>query len=245
MLKIYIFIFILLCAPSCSAEYSVESNDIHTSVRNGNIQDVRIFLDEGGDPNLLNKDGHSLLLLAIVNGNIEVFELLLDFGANPNFRVKGANPSERLVVMELAAISSDHRYLEAALKHNGDPNALGSYQKYGILFQAVAHSDLTSVKLLVQNGANINAIGKNGKTPVHTAISVKKYDVAYYLLQQGADLTIENKWGNSPIDIILEYGDAGIKPGSDEYTWYLKFLSALGIDPSSIGKEGRGNTGSE
>ena len=52
------------------------------SVKNSNIDLVRVLLEGGGDPNSKNLEGSTCLHEAIQNGDLELIFLLLDFGAD-------------------------------------------------------------------------------------------------------------------------------------------------------------------
>ena len=168
------------------------------------------------------------LLTSISENNLEQFEKLLTSGANPNYRDINANPSERPVIMELAAIHDESKYLELAIQYGGNPDSLDGYNSKTILFESSKHSKLNNVKILIESGATISSIDGNGSTPLHVAISVKNYDIAYYLIKSGASLNIKNKWGYAPLDILNKFGDAGVKKDSKQYEWYLKVAKLLG-----------------
>jgi ankyrin repeat protein len=169
------------------------------------------------------------LLISITDNNIEQFEKLLALGANPNYRDENANPSTRPVVMELAAIHDDSIYLEVAIKHGGHPDTLDGYKSKTILFASSKHSKLNNVKVLIKSGAKIDSLDGNNSTPLHIAISVKNYDIAYYLIKSGASLSLQNKWGYTAIDILNKFDDAGVKKDSNQYQWYLKVIKLVGV----------------
>jgi len=129
--------------------------------------------------------------------------------------------------MELAAVHKDSSYLKLALHHGGSPNALDGYKSKTILFEASKHTRLNNIKLLVEAGAKLDALDGNGSTPLHVAITVKNYGIAYYLIEKGASLKITNKWGYTPSDLLNKFGDAGVKKDSQQYQWYLKIVEMI------------------
>jgi ankyrin repeat protein len=54
-----------------------------TLIKRGDEAALRSALEQGLDPNLVNQNGWSLLMLAAVEGNVPVGRALLDHGANP------------------------------------------------------------------------------------------------------------------------------------------------------------------
>ena len=59
-------------------------------------------------------------------------------------------------------------------------------------------SDIEIVKMLVEAGADINALNNNGDTPIMSHYS----DKIKYLVSKGADLTIKNKEGKTIYDLV-------------------------------------------
>ena len=61
------------------------------------------------------------------------------------------------------------------------------------------------VKDLLAAGANINALDKNGDTPLHVAILTQRVPVVQVLLQSGADVTLKNSYkGDTPLHIAVD-----------------------------------------
>ena len=52
-------------------------------IKRGDEPALRAALDTGLDPNLVNQNGWTLLMLAAVEGNLPIARLLLEKGANP------------------------------------------------------------------------------------------------------------------------------------------------------------------
>ncbi|NBR95132.1 MAG: ankyrin repeat domain-containing protein, partial [Proteobacteria bacterium] len=55
-----------------------------------------------------------------------------------------------------------------------------------------------TVKILIQNGANVNALDNDGSAPLHYATS----EVAEVLIKNGAKVNVRNKVGHLPLDNI-------------------------------------------
>ncbi|MES2391132.1 MAG: ankyrin repeat domain-containing protein [Acidobacteriota bacterium] len=54
-----------------------------TLIKRGDEPALRTALTQGLDPNLVNQNGWSLLMLAAVEGDLPITRALLDHGANP------------------------------------------------------------------------------------------------------------------------------------------------------------------
>ena len=52
----------------------------------GRINQVKVVLDSGGDPNLHDSDGYSALHAASENGHLDIVKLLIEHGADINYK---------------------------------------------------------------------------------------------------------------------------------------------------------------
>ena len=57
------------------------------------------------------------------------------------------------------------------------------------------------VKLLVENGANVNIQEANGFTPVIEACRFGHVEIALYLMRHGADIRVKDRLGRSILDL--------------------------------------------
>lgn len=64
-----------------------------------------------------------------------------------------------------------------------------------------------AVKLLVERGANINALTVTEATPFMRAVESASYPVVEYLLSIGCKVNQENKSGKSAFDLAKDYAD--------------------------------------
>lgn len=79
------------------------------------------------------------------------------------------------------------------------------------------------VKLLVNNGANINEKNFGGRTPMHTSVVISQGEtlkISEYLIEKGADINAQDDDGNTPLHVAFSVGnkdavDLLIKSGAD------------------------------
>jgi hypothetical protein len=67
--------------------------------------------------------------------------------------------------------------------------------------QAAYKGDLDLVKLLLANGADIEAMDGDMNTPLLLAIEQQHIPVVKFLLSHGADIEVTNKYSNSVLDL--------------------------------------------
>jgi len=85
------------------------------------------------------------------------------------------------------------------------------------IFYSVRKGNIDDVRILIQAGANLNLADKYGHTPIHVAAiksglknkkSSKKYISIFQLLKEnGADLTLKDYKGRTPIDCLNYFGN--------------------------------------
>lgn len=69
------------------------------------------------------------------------------------------------------------------------------------------HCDV--IELLLERGANVNAVDRWEWTPLHESCTRGKLDVAALLIRRGADVNRKNGEGKSPLDLCSEVGSNG------------------------------------
>jgi ankyrin repeat protein len=117
----------------------------------GELEDVRDLLDNGGNVNAAVDGDGSPLIAAARDGHAEVVRLLLDRGADPNLGVPGDGNALIMAAREghlsIVVLLLDR---DAAIDQvvPGDENAL---------IQASGAGELEVVKLLIARGADVNA----------------------------------------------------------------------------------------
>ncbi|MES0491541.1 MAG: ankyrin repeat domain-containing protein [Leptospirales bacterium] len=98
------------------------------------------------------------------------------------------------------------------------------------LFKAIMCGEIELIKLLLESGADINAVDEAGETPLFTAIMVGYSDIVHYLIQHGAHVNQRSKKGFLPTLIAADRGHLAIlknlhrngarlhQPSSDGFT---------------------------
>ncbi|MCA8945826.1 MAG: ankyrin repeat domain-containing protein [Planctomycetes bacterium] len=147
-----------------------------------------------------NSTGRTPLEAAVVVGNADAVEVLIAAGAN----VAG----EGSIAFSFAALKNDVRVLNVLLAAGADPNAhTASLQTPLHLAAREGASDALAV--LLKAGAKPNAQDDTGDTPLHEAAESRRpsfgkeavIECVKLLLKHGADRTIKNKDGQTPLDV--------------------------------------------
>ncbi|WP_245970163.1 ankyrin repeat domain-containing protein [Wolbachia endosymbiont of Bemisia tabaci] len=81
-------------------------------------------------------------------------------------------------------------------------NAVTTVQKETPLHIAVRYGHKEVAELLLNKGANVNAVERRKWTPLHTAVKSGKVEVAELLLDRGANVNAVDKKGRTPLSIV-------------------------------------------
>lgn len=113
--------------------------------------------------------------------------------------------------MHIAARLENTDFLEMALRYGGNANLQGGDGRMGETPIFVALRNERAVAMLISAGADVNAprsgaggptrIGA-GDTPLHLALMLDDFDIARYLIENGADVNAENELGVTISDLI-------------------------------------------
>ena len=155
---------------------------------------VRLLLDRRADPNALDSSGEAPLQAAARYGHLECVEMLVAAGAD----LDHYPPPEKSPFSETAICSAARKQPGIAkwlLRHGADPNIASSARRLP-LGMVLAHSgDVELVQLLIQAGADLNAVDHMGNTPLHHAAESGNIPLVRILLDAGAAVDSVNGMG--------------------------------------------------
>ncbi|WDK31900.1 ankyrin repeat domain-containing protein [Xanthomonas campestris] len=197
------------CSPAAQSRYAPERNftdpkalALALAAEQGDAEEVRRLMKvEGVNPDkIFSKDGYPLLFWPIFTHNPTGLKAMLENGADPNVALpyqtldRGVRNNPNAMVW--AAEQDDPIYLKLLLDHGGDPNTRNANNE-SLLFHAfIKQNKWDNIKLLVERGADINAVAGMGNS-ITAAYAIRGgFDFVYWLLQHGADPTIEFAYGN-------------------------------------------------
>jgi uncharacterized protein len=124
--------------------------------------------------------GATPFLRAAKAADIPVMKLLLAHGADPSIHMKNGNTA----LMLAAGLGYRDGNMAVPTKDRGTPQ------------EAIA-----AIQICLDRGADINAVGANGDTALHDAVSGRgDLDIIRYLVAHGASLQAKNTRGQTPLD---------------------------------------------
>jgi ankyrin repeat protein len=158
--------------------------DIWKAAECGRLEEVKQFVSQGLGVDAKSRGNVTPLHLASKKGHLEVVNWLLDNGANINARTKaepGYPGAETPLYLAVLHVKVD--IVKGLLKRGADPN-LRSSDSTSALEEAAQLGNLELVRLLVDNGANLNP--KSDFSPLYAALCSKHLETANYLVERGA-----------------------------------------------------------
>ncbi len=157
-----------------------------SAVQNGQTESVKTYISQGYDVNWLDPYGLSLLNYACHFGHIEIVDLLLNSGANVNY----ADPWGMTSLH--AALKEGHdEVVQRLLAQGASVNASttsGYYVGFTPLYTAIYFHkvQLSTLDLLLQSGADLEAVTAEGKTALQMALDNGWTEAETLLRQNGA-----------------------------------------------------------
>lgn len=195
MKKLLILFIISITIISCSSFGSKDKNiitpdEVLNAVETDNTMLLNNFFASDFPIGYVNKEGKSLLIIALENDSQKVLNMLLgkgvyleetfEDGKTPIFYVRSLNALEQMV------------------KAGADINKKDSSGKT-LLSYFIEAKPLSYSKYLTEQGADVNAVEENGWTPVFRAAAGKDISLLEAMKNNGGNFTKQDLAGNFPI----------------------------------------------
>ena len=219
------------------------SQQLHLACKQGHAETVKLLLSYGADTNAVNKCGQTPLHTAASRQSDcpELCEILLKHDAKIDaVDVNGSQP------LHLACKQGHTKIVNLLLSHSADVRAIDDSGHSPLLLMSKhitgskrgANNEgnhalhikgmSTTIQLLVDLGADTNAVNKHGQTPLHIAAGGEKecLELCEILLKHGAKINAVDKDENQPLHLACKRGH--VKSG--------KLLVSHGADLEAVNK---------
>ena len=212
--------------------------DIFDSAKKGDLNTIISYIKDKGDVNIKNRDGMTILMIAVHNSHIEIVKRLIKIKkyfvfpqTNINARTKEYRPKSEKYLdlvygwtsLMIATQNGDIEIVRLLLNARADVNARSeeytnlSYGETALMIAASdGNRDIT--KLLINFGANVNLKDSAGITALINATVYNHAEIVKLLIDDGADVNAEEINGIT----ALVFAD------NSSYTEIVKLLKSAG-----------------
>ena len=239
---------------SVNARDNLQRTPLLNAIHNGHLEVVQELIQNGADVNAADKFGMTPLSSAAAGGDIAIVRELIRAGADVNVGCDGAAPLIRALSKGAFDVAT------ALIQAGADVNIKAHYPYRTALAEASwRRNSAEFVKLLLQKGANVNAVDFNGKTALQLILGREQnVDVAHLIYAAGGRLgKISSEDQIGPMmdaacsfgftEVVKQLLQAGIKPTPHHailaaqagQTEMLKQLLAAGLDINQPDEQGK------
>ncbi|KAG9237480.1 ankyrin repeat-containing domain protein [Amylocarpus encephaloides] len=227
-----------------SANTGPSLNALKEAILTQDIENVRLLLLFGADPNSPDKDGITPLKASVEKSFLAGATALLKHGADPNL----AGGLDLESPLAASVMSNMVGFSHLFLIYNGDANHI-TMEGNTLLTSAIKKKTPKKfIDLLLKYGSDPNAKNREGKTALFEAITVGRADIVTSLLENGANPNLPgpkhmlwpSTYQSACLQVLLSHGaDPKKCPGIMELatsinnTESVRILLKAGVDPNA------------
>lgn len=172
---------------------------------------VKVLLEKGANPTIQNKRNETPLHLAATNNNTEAVFRMLRIGAATIINACDVDNNTPLLCAAAGSEPTDvkrvnsnrlarHRSFERLPRRNTDP--VHDARAASIAMESTKNE---IIRMLLENGADVNHQGKHQQTALHLAAVNGYEEMARILIEKGADVALKDENGCTALDLVGEY----------------------------------------
>ena len=168
--------------------------ELAKATRSGNTKKMEEIIKK--NPVVVNyqepKYGQTLLMLTILNQQYKPFKTLLNNNADVN--IHDYYDGSSAIIKSVEYPWSSIRFVDALVSKGANINDIeigerrvGNSTRKSVLIAAVSSGKIDLIRYIIGRGANINYYNEFDQSAFSKAIMLGKYEISYFLLQNGAD----------------------------------------------------------
>ena len=184
-------VFLLCLVLICSIRLNAQQPTLLDAVKNNDIKQVKLLLDNGANPNAYDDDSDNVLINATLFASIDCMKRLLQSKANPNLKNKYGETPLMLCVNDL-------NKMKLLVQYGANINDSSISGNTALLVACGAGSSYTTIKWLIDNGANPLAKRWGNETALMRASTYSDTMIIRLLLSKGLDINA-HPWGFTPL----------------------------------------------
>ena len=182
----------------CDRYSLTEEHALHAAANEGHFGIVRILVERGADVNIVNRLGHTALMIAAKYGYEELVLYLIEHGADVHARDKFGRTA--------LYYSRTECIIRALVKKGANINEGNYHSSTTPLMEAVRDGDVSTVSSLLTCGADVNVKDDRGQTALHF-VSKNANKIIELLVSCGADINEEDLMHCTPLQVAIPIND--------------------------------------
>lgn len=222
---------VLLALASCGLKgdsmkatdfFSPQMVTLLEDIAQGNQGDAQQKLAGGLDLNSRGQEGITPLFWLMMEKDKDAVKRALQLGADPNYPSGTGNTPVAAV-----AGGNDDALLALLLDQGGDPNSVNQKGEPA-LFEAIGEERWSQVQMLLDHGADLDKLDNLHRNSALYAATLNKYEIAYKLVELGADYRLRSTVDDDIAWNIHEGLSQGLlNPAYPAYGWAQKLKTLL------------------
>jgi len=174
-------------------------NIFFEAVHRNDWRTIEKYLEAGGDIDV-NEEGFTALSIAALLGNTNLFIKLVESGADIHERIYGGGP------ILIAAVGFEAKDIVRYLLTVYEDIEIADSGGNTALFYAANNGNLEILNMLIENGANIDAVdSERNYTPLLEALTQGQAACAKQLILKGANIQVIGKNNVTPLQFTIEH----------------------------------------
>lgn len=149
------------------------------AIDNNDVMQIKQRASELDDINARGEHGVTLLVYAVIADKLDAIKVLMELGSDPSIDVPDQGNAGYISMWH-----PDAKALEVLLQSGMDPNL--DEESDPLIFYTHNMDESDSLPVLVQYGADVNALNEQGETPIFDMLTVQ-FKNALFILEHGAD----------------------------------------------------------
>lgn len=224
-----VFKILVACGADVNVKYRSFETPVMRAAKSGRLDAVSTLVELGANlTSVSNTSIETALTYATQSTNdgiSKVIKYLIKQGTYNDKQLSDAIASAATRANNIALVA----LFDAGAKFNSNITGIGKWDSdTPLLYTVVSRGYKTNyndvVQTLIENGANVEAADKHGKTPLYKAIKEELFEIFCTLLRNGANATAIDEYGGS------DYLKAATKADKIDF---LVTLLELGADPNN------------
>jgi len=184
----------------------------HGLLAAGELKYLEVFLEHGGSFESQYGESQDPVIAAVESGDPQAVAFILNRGYDPNTVITGSVPEDySMTALSLAVLKGGPKMVQVFIDNDVVVNQAPGPGYVSALHVAASHASAAeTLKLLLQNGANVDQQDSSGATALHYAAVSDNPIGAQILLEFGADPNIKTNAGYTPLSTASNSGNGQV-----------------------------------